>query len=87
MGWEQTEQGYLGGGGQGLGWMSPERKRRDGMKGLEKGGLPHGALGVVADISPLRQYPGKNTNCQMSVCWTSLAPDIVGGGGGGRITA
>ena len=31
MGQEQTEQGYLGGGGPGLGWMSPER--RDGMKG------------------------------------------------------
>ena len=39
MGWEQAEQGYLGGGGPGLGWMSPER-RRDRMKGLEKGGPP-----------------------------------------------
>ena len=29
MGWEQTEQGYLGGGGPGLGWMS--RREGEGM--------------------------------------------------------
>ena len=70
---EQTEQGYLGGGGPGLGWMSPER-RMDEMKGLEKGCLSRGALGVGADISPLRQHLGKITNGWMSVCWSNLAP-------------
>ena len=50
--WEQTEHEYLGGGGTGLGWMSLERRRRDGKKGLEKGGFPGGAFGVVADIPP-----------------------------------
>ena len=41
--------------------MSLERRRRrkDGNKGLEKGGLPGGALGVVADIPPSPQQKSR----------------------------
>ena len=74
----QERAGVFGGGARvGVDVSREKEKRWD--EEIGDGGLPRGALGVGADISPLCQHPGKNTNCWMLVCWSSVAPNIVRG--------